>query len=104
MARDEVAVCDRCGDEARGEAEVKEFGLMRIVVGREQTYSTYTGIKVNPASMHWEGEWCRACCAEVGVDKILNPYVTPEVKDEPKKEVPSLEEMVREIVREEVDR
>lgn len=104
MGSRNIAVCDRCKKEAETDEGKKILGLSRITVGREITNSSYSyyggsGSIVYAAINPWDGEWCLACCKEMGVDKIL--------KREERKttdSTPTLEDIIREIVREELPR
>ncbi len=102
MSKRTIERCDRCGKEAEGKEAVDALKLSRIAVGRSISYSSYSGQSVYGASRAWDGEWCQACCVEVGVDNIL-----PEDQDRPKNAhelpAPTLEQMIREIVRAEIN-
>ena len=97
--RREIQTCDRCGESAESDADRKVLGLSKIVIGREATYSSYSGTSVYAAIRPWEGEWCAACCTALGVDGILPPNASR--KYEPEK-APTLEDMIREVVRQEL--
>lgn len=99
MSSKSIDICDRCKVEAESDEAKKILGLMKIVVGREARYNSYSYTKEVYKIDPWEGEWCLACCKELRVDKIL-PYKDPNLP--PVEQRPSLEEMIREIVREEL--
>jgi hypothetical protein len=100
MANRQIIGCDRCKREAEGDEAKKLLGLTKIVVGREAQYS-YGSTTVYGGAPKWTGEWCLACCKEVGVDKILAPRKV-EGAEAQAAAAPSLEEMIREIVRQEI--
>jgi ribosomal protein L40E len=90
-----IHVCDRCKAEAEGAEAVKELQLGRVVFGFDIFYSGYESTVNQPSAGHriWDKQWCRKCREELG---ILQEEVR---KDNPAVPVPSLEDMVREIVR-----
>jgi hypothetical protein len=75
--------CDRCGAEVeRGEL----FGI-EIVVENVHYYVRREAKK--------QKEWCRQCITDAGLivyERLVNPEITP----------PSFEDLVREIIREEI--
>ena len=96
----EINVCDRCKKTAETKEEKEALALTDISVGRKPTYSSYGGNTVYPANKEWSAEWCLTCCKEVGVARILPPQ--PRHTDTMSAPAPSLEDMIREIVREQV--
>ena len=94
-----IQSCDRCKKEAEGAEAIGLLGLSSITIGRKAQYSSYSGNYVSSANQLWEGEWCRDCCKAVGVDLVI---CEPVVKGAFTQPVPTIEEMVREIVREEL--
>jgi len=78
--------CDRCGAESTGDDTI---GLEKVVVGSGRFYDY---------SQRGESEWCKKCRIETGVEKPDKN--TPEIA--PIDPLPTLEEMIREIVREEI--
>jgi hypothetical protein len=95
----EILICDRCHASAETESEKKELALGDIAVGFGTTYHSYPfqGSKVYPGHSVWNAQWCHKCRLELGIAGTPS-----EVFKKPEAEVPSLEDMVREIVREEV--
>lgn len=75
--------CDRCGAES-----VDKNTLHKVKAG----YGDYTS-DVNGR----QAEWCKKCCVETG---LAHQNLAPEVK--PLDPLPTLEDMIREIVREEI--
>ena len=93
----EIVVCDRCGAEAEGKEAIEALGLGRIVLGFDAMYTQYSGTTVYGGHRTWDKEWCMKCRKELGV-----------VKDDVRKAnngdapVPTLEDLVREITRQEI--
>jgi hypothetical protein len=79
--------CDRCGAESVGDDTID---LLRVAVGVGQYFSDY--------SQRDSSEWCRKCRIETGIEQPNKN--TPEII--PIDPLPTLEEMVRAIVREEI--
>lgn len=98
MSTRQIRVCDRCQKTAETNEEVSALAVSSISVGRRIHYSSYQDSEVYPASEEWSGEWCAACCREVGVFEIL----ALEQKPPEGQPVPTLEDMIRELVRQEM--
>jgi hypothetical protein len=79
--------CDRCGAESTGDDTI---GLQRVAVGVGQYFSDY--------SSRGSEEWCVKCRIEMGLEPTRKTH--PEAV--PVDPCPTLEEMVRAIVREEI--
>jgi hypothetical protein len=93
----EILVCDRCKTQAETPEEKETLGLGQIVIGFEIQYSgAYNSRKVWAANQQWSRDWCRECRAEVGI--LENENKRPIVSET----APSLEDMIRDIVREEL--
>jgi hypothetical protein len=90
----EIQVCDRCGASAETVEEKQALELVQISLA---TGYVYTGIRLHPSHPSWSKEWCLKCRTELGILPV--PSGT-QPKDVP--EPPSLEDMIREIVREEI--
>lgn len=100
MSRKQVITCDRCSKFADDDnpESIKALALSTVTVGRRIAYTSYSGNQVYPASKEWTCEWCAACCREVGVFEIL----ALEEKPPQGQAIPTLEDMIREIVRQEM--
>lgn len=79
--------CDRCGDES------EKIELYDVILGTIKTCSSYSEDKVVPRYPEWKKEWCEKCCDKFHLLKKVEPEKEP---------LPTLEDMVREIVREEM--
>lgn len=92
----ETHKCDRCGKTATTEEEKEALGLGSIHLGFSiDSYGGGAGVWA--ATERWSREWCRACRKELGMLERENK-TSPEVTES----APSLEDMVREIVRQEL--
>lgn len=90
----EILVCDRCGASAETTKEKEALGLGHISLGFHADYFSSLGRRVFADHKEWDRDWCRKCRTELNIleEKIRLP-------DQP--QPPSLEEMIRQIVREE---
>lgn len=95
--KNEIHECDHCHKKADNPETRKELGLIRITVGTDITYSSYSGNTVHPKLREWQAEWCRECQKKFGVTLQWDPEKRP-----PEAKAPTLEEVVREICREEI--
>lgn len=95
----EIYECDRCHKKAITAEERKLLDLGTISVGFERQYRGGVGYDVYAAHQMWSKEMCRACRAEIG---CLESKVRAESEAE-SNNVPTLEDMVREIVRQEIN-
>jgi hypothetical protein len=86
--RKTILTCDRCKKEVDT--------LCEVAAGMKQNnYSSYGGRGININSPYF-AEWCAPCCAEVGFHKYQPPKTVEEIQ-------PKLEEIIREIIREEIE-
>lgn len=91
--------CDRC---QRYSTDKSELDLKEIKVGiREMNYASssyHAGFHIYNPRKELTAEWCKTCCAEVGFvsEQGKDPNAAEEVR-------PSLEDLIREIVAEEVE-
>lgn len=88
--------CDRCHKKATTKEEIELLALGTVSVGFKIGGGSYSSPEVYAAYQIWEKEMCRACRAEIGCleDKKKEYKQAPD-------NTPSLEDMVREIVRQE---
>ena len=96
----EIYECDRCHKKATTKEECDLLALGTIHVGFEKHYSGNGDYNVWSSHAIWSKELCRACRAEIGC-------LEEKIKEAAKKgttNIPSLEDMVREIVRQELPR
>jgi len=100
MGKTEIYECDRCHKKATTKAEQEILALGTITVGFDVSYPSYSYSYPTVRARHqvWKQELCMACRAEIGCleDKIR------EADKADNANVPSLEDMVREIVRQEI--
>ena len=92
----ETLTCDRCGKSATTGEEKDKLGLGNIDLGFRTEYfypSQTTAVYADHAE--WHKQWCRACRKELGI-------LEEELRKQPDAPVPTLEDMVREIVRSEL--
>ena len=91
MSSRTLVQCDRCGIEGSS----KEIALFDVLLGTKRNGFDYADNNVIPLHPEWKKEWCEKCMDEFG---LLKHSI-----EEPKKEIPtpSLEDMIREIVRSE---
>lgn len=92
----EVHTCDRCGKSAATKEEQEVLNLGTLCLGFA-TNMFYSQPRVHSAHHVWTREWCQACRTELGC-------LEPKVREAAQNGTPvtSLEDLVREIVREEV--
>ena len=92
-----IHVCDRCGKSAESKEATEKLGLGDICLGFNihSSYGYGSSSKVYAANQTWRKSWCRACRKELGI-------LEKEIRKNKEIQVPSLEDMVREIVREEI--
>jgi len=89
--RKTILTCDRCKKEVDKLSEVGA-GI------RSHQYSSY-GITGDAYVVHQLGaEWCLDCCIEMGIAKPCK-----ESSAQPIQPSPTLEDMIREIIREELE-
>ena len=88
--RKTILTCDRCKKEA-SELHAVGAGL------RIQRYGSYTSAGNSMEVMQLTAEWCLDCCVEM---HITRPGATSAAI--PLEKPPTLEDMIREIIREEV--
>ena len=95
----EIAVCDRCGKEAETPDEMKELDLHSVILGTERRFNSYNSTKIPTYAAHalWDKDWCLECRKITGLVVVQNQKY-----DTPAASVPSLEDMIREIVRSEI--
>ena len=88
-----VFQCDRCKatNDDTNEVRLHEvgFGVKQLTYSPTGSYYQFSDQQTRHA------QWCEKCCLEVGI--MMSAKVNPEVKAE---QLPSLEDMVREIARE----
>jgi hypothetical protein len=79
-------ICDRC------KRKVEENGLQEVTVSvKEARGSAYYNYNV----LNRRAEWCGDCCTETGM-------VLSKMDIVPDKKYPTLEEMIRDVIREEM--
>jgi len=93
----EIVVCDRCGAEAESKEAVEALQLGRIVLGFDTITSAYSGTTVYGGHHMWTKEWCLKCRKELGV---VRQHI--QEANRTGAAAPTLEDLVREIVRDEV--
>jgi hypothetical protein len=96
----EIVVCDRCGKDAESEADKKALDLHSVILGTKLRYaSSYERNVVPTYAEHasWEKEWCIECRKKTGLAVVMEAK-----RNDPATQVPTLEEMIREIVRQEI--
>lgn len=92
MSRRTIYKCDRCGKE---QDSPDQMWLVGFVVTSDLYRSTY---RVFDPDFNHRREWCRACVEEF--DLVPRVQTKPLPVGEPQK---TLEDLIREIVREEVE-
>ena len=94
----EIYECDRCHKKAITKEERALLALGSIHIGFEKHYQSGGDYQVYAANQSWSMELCRACRAEIGCleDKVRAAQA------EGKPAQATLEDMVREIVRQEL--
>ena len=95
MSRKTIYRCDRCGDVSMTEG-ILNLEIVAVGVKREHYNSYQPGYTLIDHQLR-EKEMCKKCREELG---IYDPE--PKKAEDPIRAFPSLEEMVREIVREEI--
>jgi hypothetical protein len=93
MATITVNTCDRCGIDDHGQ-EVQFWS-----VGYGLTHGFSSHITANSANR----TWCRRCCIETGILVVKEESRAKELKTETPPAPLTFEEMLREIIREEID-
>lgn len=93
----EIYECDRCRKKATTKEERELLGLGDIHLGFRVDYAC--SCSVWAATSAWHKQWCRACRAELGCQE---EKISDRKNPTPDNQVPSLEDMVREIVRQEI--
>lgn len=93
-----IHICDRCKKQAETKEELDALALHRVILGTDVFYYSHNRDgEVAKPHPRWEQQWCLACRKETGLHVVMEKkYNTPEA------EVPTLESMVREIVRQEI--
>jgi hypothetical protein len=94
----EIYECDRCHKKAITKEEREVLALGDVAIGFSIHYTGYNPPAVFAPHRLWKKEICRACRKELGC-------IEEEIRDASKDEkipVPSFEDMVREIVRQEM--
>ena len=89
--------CDRCGKLASTKEGIEELALGDITLGFKASYSSYSAPSVYAAHQLWSRQWCRSCREKLGI--VEAKVCAAHQNNEP---VPSLEDIVREIVQEEI--
>ena len=87
--------CDRCHAKAITNDEVCALDLRGVkleIVSSVNLYENFT----------WRSEWCQACRTQIRVEELDKRKDKPQVQT-PVEPQPSLEDMVREIVRQELN-
>lgn len=97
MSRKTIFKCDRCGKVNDDNAELR---LYNVAVGvSEIKYNSYAeNIFLLKDLQNRQEEWCEKCLKDVGMS------YSRETIEAPKDGFPTLEELVREIVREEANK
>ena len=84
-----IFTCDRCKKEVE---KLEEVGAGR----RVKSYGYGGGERME--ACQFLAEWCLECCIEMGITKLWKESPTPPFPIQPP---PTLEDMIREIIREE---
>uniref|UniRef100_A0A6M3LVX9 Uncharacterized protein n=1 Tax=viral metagenome TaxID=1070528 RepID=A0A6M3LVX9_9ZZZZ len=95
MSRTTTYKCDRCGDE---DTDNKNIDLKFVAIGiKDDTYSVYLERTFNLQDAQRRGmEMCLECRRKLGIETLLVQ------KTDPPPVYPTLEDTIREIVREEI--
>ena len=95
MSRTITYRCDKCGSES---TEAKNLDLKLVAVGiKEDQYSSFSGQTFTlQDGEKRQKEMCQACRRALGIDYVEKP------KTANPPSYPTLEDMIREIVREEI--
>lgn len=89
--RKTILTCDRC------KKEVKD--LVEVGAGKRSIqYYSFSPSGTTYELFQLSAEWCLACCIEMGIAQPCK-----ESKAQPIQPPPTLEDMIREIIREEID-
>jgi hypothetical protein len=100
MSRREIVGCDRCKKEAETPDEQRALDLHDVILGTSRRFvGQYETSRVPAYAAHteWQKVWCLTCRKETGLAVVEEKrYSTPPA------EVPELEAMVREIIRQEI--
>lgn len=88
MAELKIWTCDRCKKEWNSKEHQNPLRLVRVCVSNLD----------QPHRQEWSQEWCRDCQQELGLNRE-----TPKPNAPPLSEPLGLEEMIRLIVREEIE-
>lgn len=102
MSKREIVKCDRCGKEAETLEDRKALDLHEVILGTSRrSLSVYDRNSVSTYAAHaeWSKDWCVGCRIETGL-----AVVEKQQHKTPLTQVPTLEDMIREIVRQEKDR
>lgn len=93
----EIFVCDHCGTSAEKPEEVKKLDLGRIILGFDVTHSSFSGARIRVPHTMWDRQWCLECRTKLGC-------LEPEIRKAERESAPvtPLEDLVREIIREEI--
>ena len=97
--RREIFVCDRCGKEAEGAEDVQKLDLHEVILGTRRQFTGQGELPMPVYELHaaWRKQWCLECRKTTGIAVVMaKEYKTPI------SEVPNLEDMIREIVRQEL--
>lgn len=88
--------CDRCGKEAETEEDKTKLALITFSIGTHITnYSTLPN-RIFPTFQHWDKEICAECREKLGLTvQVMRQEVSAAC-------TPTFDEMVREIVRQEI--
>lgn len=92
----ETHKCDLCGKQATSKEGKAELDLAQVIVGLSQSYYTFAAPQVHGGHKEWTKDACLACRTRLGVthDQIKANPETPNL---------TLEEVLREIMREEIE-
>jgi len=92
--RKTILTCDRCKKEVES--------LLGVGAGlRSYRYGSHGGVSTWEITGQLQQEWCHPCCEEVGF--ITNSYGKKEEKKE-EAQSPTMEDLIREMVRSEIER
>ena len=101
MSKKTLLKCDR-KDCAKEGFKEDGFEVHDIRLGRyNQHSSSYDVMKMTTRYQEWAVDWCSDCCKKFGILGNVNCYLENRKPDDPKPI--TLEDMVREIVRQETE-